>query len=1017
MRLVLWSGAALLAFASPAARAHVLVHDPANGSPFRDLQEVLDVAVDGDTVLVGPGEHILDRPLEWDPRHDPDDPESPPPRAITLRSMEGPEATWIRLAEVLEGAPEPERASVIVFRRGVGPATVLEGFTITGGRGTLLEPDPRCAEGEPCRGGGGILVEGGASPTFMNLRVTGNSALIGGGILCAPAASPAIRACLVEKNIGGGIYLLRASATIEDCTVRENYAAWNAGGGGLTCIASSPAVTRSTFDANKTDDDGGGAHLDEGSDAVFTECLFTRNSAGHYTFGMGIYCRASSPRIVNCRFIENSWADYSAGGGLYCEAGAAPIITGSVFSGNVLSCGSGGGFFARDASPVITDCSFTGNSVDNGENGGAVCITGASSPVIRDCTIRHNLADRGGAIYCGPGSTPEISGTWILENHARAAGGGIAADEASPRIVHSTVVGNTAVLGGSAFHALRTGGVHLMSSIVHDNPGLAVLLEEGGSLAVTHSAIDEGWPGEGNTAEAPLFFGWGDASEVHVAASPGEPGGDGSAENPFGRLEDALAYSFVLSPASPCIGSAHDGSDMGAPAGRSAASPSAATRKVLVGPGTFQAGVISLFHRASLVGSGAAYTVIEGTVRGLRTGAVLSDLTVARGRYAGVEVFPGESPEIARCVIRECSGPGLDLDGASPRVTDCEIAENRAEYLSNPGGGISARSGASPAVLRTTIARNDGNYSAGGIHLAMSGGTFTDCRILENVTRGFGGGIHADRSTASFERCVIGGNSAQDGSGIDSQDSADTFTNCIIWGNEASPAVNVKYKEGTTVFRNCTIAFNEGGGFECTGGSPRILSSIIWGNAGLALIRYGDAVVTVSHSCIEGIAWEGEGNLTDDPLLDRVVPGDPWDLRLGEGSPAIDSGDALDAPADDLDGNARPCGGGIDMGAHERCGDDIPGALFRRGHADPEASLDISDAISILRFLFSGDAEIDCLDAADADDSGEVDITDPIWVLDHLFLGGNAPPAPGPSECGLDPTVDILGCAAPADCS
>jgi len=104
------------------------------------------------------------------------------------------------------------------------------------------------------------------------------------------------------------------------------------------------------------------------------------------------------------------------------------------------------------------------------------------------------------------------------------------------------------------------------------------------------------------------------------------------------------------------------------------------------------------------------------------------------------------------------------------------------------------------------------------------------------------------------------------------------------------------------------------------------------------------------------------------------------------------------------------------MGAHERCGDDVPEEIFRRGHADPAGSVDISDAISILRFLFTGDAEIGCLDAADADDSGELDITDPVRVLDHLFLGGDPPPAPGPSECGIDPTIDLLGCAAPPDC-
>jgi len=49
------------------------------------------------------------------------------------------------------------------------------------------------------------------------------------------------------------------------------------------------------------------------------------------------------------------------------------------------------------------------------------------------------------------------------------------------------------------------------------------------------------------------------------------------------------------------------------------------------------------------------------------------------------------------------------------------------------------------------------------------------------------------------------------------------------------------------------------------------------------------------------------------------------------------------------------------------------------------------------------------LDSADADDSGILDITDPIRILGYLFLGGEAPPAPGAGACGVDRTPDRLG--------
>jgi hypothetical protein len=50
-----------------------------------------------------------------------------------------------------------------------------------------------------------------------------------------------------------------------------------------------------------------------------------------------------------------------------------------------------------------------------------------------------------------------------------------------------------------------------------------------------------------------------------------------------------------------------------------------------------------------------------------------------------------------------------------------------------------------------------------------------------------------------------------------------------------------------------------------------------------------------------------------------------------------------------------------------------------------------------------------CADAADADDSGLVDITDPMRTLGTFFLGDDALPLPT-GEPGPDPTADGLPC-------
>jgi len=72
--------------------------------------------------------------------------------------------------------------------------------------------------------------------------------------------------------------------------------------------------------------------------------------------------------------------------------------------------------------------------------------------------------------------------------------------------------------------------------------------------------------------------------------------------------------------------------------------------------------------------------------------------------------------------------------------------------------------------------------------------------------------------------------------------------------------------------------------------------------------------------------------------------------------------------------------------------------------------VEITDAILVLGRLFLGEAEVPCLDAADANDDGEVDISDPVAILGYLFTGGTPLPPPQP-EPGPDPTGDGLGCA------
>lgn len=158
----------------------------------------------------------------------PDDSPDPPVKNITVRSEAGPDRTTIRMAE-------PEQSylgSVVVFGHGETRASVLEGFTLTGGRGSggalgwwlgggvfLESSSPTLVdctitgnsvlEGE----GGGVMCED-SSPLLMNCRITGNSGSAGGGVAASGASSPTLMNCTIARNAthsghggqGGGMY-------------------------------------------------------------------------------------------------------------------------------------------------------------------------------------------------------------------------------------------------------------------------------------------------------------------------------------------------------------------------------------------------------------------------------------------------------------------------------------------------------------------------------------------------------------------------------------------------------------------------------------------------------------------------------------------------------------------------------------------------------------------------------------------------------------------------------------------
>lgn len=171
---------------------------------------------------------------------------------------------------------------------------------------------------------------------------------------------------------------------------------------------------------------------------------------------------------------------------------------------------------------------------------------------------------------------------------------------------------------------------------------------------------------------------------------------------------------------------------------------------------------------------------------------------------------------------------------------------------------------------------------------------------------------------------------------------------------------------------------------------------------------------------------------------DGIVPGVAWRLAIGPGGALFvaegGSGDVEEKilRLEDKDGDGSANGAGevtvycdltnadgvvLDKpyGLAFEAAPPPPVPVFVRGDSNADGAFDLSDPIHLLDFLFLGGPPPPCRDAADAGDDGELTIASAVYSLGALFAGGGLPPAPHPA-CGADETEDPLGCDAFPPC-